>query len=89
MYWAATFVALESVEMTEHQVRNIPYISNVLFHVFIWRYISLTLHHHFSCCLGNNANAQDGTDDGSGVIQQVSTIVDETLCSDIYFKLSH
>ena len=43
------------------------------------------MYNHFSLWLGNNANAQDGTDDGSGVIQQVSTIVDETLCSDIYF----
>ena len=50
-------------------------------------YILLTIYNHFSLYLGNNANAQDGTDDGSGVIQQVDSIVDEFLSSDIYFLL--
>ena len=49
------------------------------------RYVLLRLYHNFSCYLGNNANAQDGTDDGSGVIQQVDKIIDETLCTKIYF----
>ena len=36
--------------------------------------------------LGNNANSQDGIDDGSGVIQQVSTILDMQISSNYNSK---